>query len=349
MKRKNEQIINIIDKNFPHSIEIKRSDKLLITIMAVTITKLKNEQTEKRGRKNKFPIEFYLAWILYALINNIPWDNLPVRNKCHPSTIKKKFLQWRNNEMFEDTHLESLRKYKGVTHKKIKKLYSPFFGGGSFELSILKKHDITLYANDKFEPLMNFWGCLKKNKKKLVEEVKKLHPITKKQFMKYKEILKDEEKNDYKRAACYFAVNRSSFSGSTMSGGFSKESGEKRFTESSITRLSKMSLDDVKISNEDFTTFINEIEDKKNCFIFMDPPYYLGEKSKLYGNNGDLHEKFDHKELYNTIKNKKNWILCYNDCEYIRKLYKKFQIDEVNWKYGMNASKKSSEIIITNL
>ncbi len=80
--------------------------------------------------------------------------------------------------------------------------------------------------------------------------------------------------------------------------------------------------------------------------MFLDPPYYLNKKSKLYGNNGDMHENFNHELLFNTIKNKKNWILTYNNHEYIRNMYKDFIILNTNWSYGMNKSKLSSEIII---
>ena len=59
-----------------------------------------------------------------------------------------------------------------------------------------------------------------------------------------------------------------------------------------------------------------------------------------------MHEKFDHQKLFETIKSKKNWIMTYNDCEYIKELYKDFIIINTNWSYGMNKSKKSSEIII---
>ena len=38
--------------------------------------------------------------------------------------------------------------------------------------------------------------------------------------------------------------------------------------------------------------------------------------------------------------------MTYNNCDYIRNLYKDYIIIDANWSYGMNASKKSSEIII---
>ena len=59
-----------------------------------------------------------------------------------------------------------------------------------------------------------------------------------------------------------------------------------------------------------------------------------------------MHENFDHQTLYNLIGNKNNWLLTYNNCDYIKNLYKDFKIIETNWSYSMNSSKKSSEIII---
>ena len=88
----------------------------------------------------------------------------------------------------------------------------------------------------------------------------------------------------------------------------------------------------------------NTTHDKR--LLFLDPPYYLESKSKLYGNNGDMHEGFNHTLLFDLLHTKKNWILTYNNCDNIRNLYKDYTIINVNWSYGMNTSKESSEIII---
>jgi DNA adenine methylase len=145
----------------------------------------------------------------------------------------------------------------------------------------------------------------------------------------------------------YFIINRCSFSGATLSGGFSEEASKKRFTTSSIDRIQKLNLDMVTIYNQDFTEFI-EREFKEKCLLFLDPPYYLGRGSKLYGKNGDMHEQFEHEKLFDILKTKKNWIMTYNNCEYIRELYKDFDIIDAEWAYGMNKSKESSEIVIVS-
>ena len=225
---------------------------------------------------------------------------------------------------------------------KIDTIISPFFGGGSFEFYLENKYKIKIIANDKFNPLYIFWKTVKENKEELCNQLyEKLNKIDKEAFMKMrKEIMKTE---GIDKALMYFIINRCSFSGSTLSGGFSLESSKNRFTESSIDRINKLDLINFEIYNQDFKEFINN---NKNGFMFLDPPYYLEKKSKLYGNNGDMHEDFNHNELYNCLKDRKNWLMTYNNCDFIKKLYNKFKIIETSWTYGMNKTKESSEIII---
>ena len=238
---------------------------------------------------------------------------------------------------------EVLLKYFDI--KKYNILYSPFFGGGSFEFHLQNKFNFDIICNDKFNPLYTFWNVCKNNKKELCEKLYLKKTVTKEEFSTIRTDILNEE-NSLTQAYYYFIVNRCSFSGSTLSGGFSKEASKNRFTKTSIDRINNLNLSKFMIYNEDFTSFINS--KCLNGIIFLDPPYYLEKQSKLYGNNGDMHENFNHKLLYDTLKNKKYWIITYNNCEFIRNLYKDFTIIEVNWAYGMNKSKKSSEIVILN-
>lgn len=114
---------------------------------------------------------------------------------------------------------------------------------------------------------------------------------------------------------------------------------------SSINKINNLNLTKFSIYNLDFLDFINNYYDESRL-MFLDPPYYLEKGSKLYGNNGDMHENFNHDKLFQCLFNKKNWFMTYNNCEYIKKLYKDFIIIDLEWSYGMNKSKSSSEIII---
>ena len=220
---------------------------------------------------------------------------------------------------------------------------SPFFGGGSFEFFLQNKYQKPLIVNDKFKPLINFWTQCQTNKERLCAELKTNLATTKEDFKRYREVIMTAE--PFTQALYYFIINRCSFSGATLSGGFSKLASQKRFTQSSIDRVNKLDLSHVAFHNEDFASFI-EATHVDGVLTFLDPPYYLKKKSKLYGKNGDMHEGFDHEGLYKTLSSKTNWIMTYNNCDYIKKLYKDYKIVNVCWSYGMNKSKDSSEIVI---
>ena len=221
-------------------------------------------------------------------------------------------------------------------------LISPFFGGGSFEFYFQNKYGKHIYANDKFTPLYNFWTQAQNNKDNVCTTLRQLINIDKKQFQEYQN--KVIECEPFQQALYFFIINRCSFNGSTLSGGFSLEASKMRFTPSSINNIEKLNLSNIDFSNEDFSTFLEKHKDK-NALIFLDPPYYI-ENSKLYGSKGNLHESFQHSELFVQLKNYSDWILTYNNCDFIRELYKDYTILDVNWSYGMNKTKKSSEIVI---
>ena len=227
----------------------------------------------------------------------------------------------------------------------IDEIVSPFFGGGSFELAMSEKFSIPVFANDKFQPLFNFWNVLKQKPNELHGFIKSHMPVSKEDFQYYKQLLYNPEISVIEQAAYYYIINRCSFSGSTCSGGYSKESAEKRHTMSALNRMLTIDLSRLIFTNEDFTTFLGRYSEE---FLFLDPPYYLGNQSNLYGTNGDLHELFDHHALYHILTTKPKWMLCYNDCEYIREKYSSYNIREVKWTYGMNKSKKSKEVLITS-
>jgi DNA adenine methylase len=235
-------------------------------------------------------------------------------------------------------------------------LASPFFGGGSFEFYFQNMYNCRLIVNDKFIPLYNFWEQVKTNKELLCSSLDNIINVSKEEFGEFRKLILEFDRNyslltsqedKLINSVRYFIINRCSFSGATLSGGFSGEASSKRYTPSSIKRIRSLDLMNTEIHNLDFECFIST-NSYDNTLMFLDPPYYLEKsKSKLYGNNGDMHEHFDHEKLFKTISSSsKNWIMTYNNCDYIKNMYQDYNIVEVDWSYGMNKSKKSSEIII---
>ena len=231
-----------------------------------------------------------------------------------------------------------------------KVLYSPFLGGGSIEITCAKRPEIEkIVANDKFSILINFWKVAQSNPTTLIDRLLELHKstITKSKLKEFREKVSTCT-DDIEKAKIYFAINRCSFSGATFSGGFSNESMVGRFTQSSINKIKTLDLSKFQFSCKDAIDFLEIIQDNPDHYIYADPPYLLEKGNKLYGDKGDLHENFDHEKFRNEIIKQKRWIISYNDTSSIRKLYSGYRIVPLEWKYGMNASKKSSEILIVS-
>ena len=108
------------------------------------------------------------------------------------------------------------------------------------------KYKLNIIGNDKFKPLYTFWNTCKTNKPNLVKKLYDCKDVTKTDFANYRDLIL-QESNDLTQAYYYFIINRCSFSGATLSGGFSKEASKKRFTESSIDRINSLSLDNFQI------------------------------------------------------------------------------------------------------
>lgn len=221
-------------------------------------------------------------------------------------------------------------------------LLSPFFGGGSFELSCLDA-GFRVHANDLFGPLATFWSVLKTRREELQSAVRAACPVSKEDFLRYRtEILTYTD--PLQIATAYFLVNRCSFSGATFCGGYSREAAEKRMTPSAIDRLA-LDLSGLTLSTLDARAFLEAHPETKDTVVYADPPYWID--SYLYGKDGDLHEGFDHVAFAASLKRRQDWVLSYNDCPAIRALYSDCRILEVSWAYGMdNGKKASSELLI---
>jgi DNA adenine methylase len=217
-----------------------------------------------------------------------------------------------------------------------KEICSPFFGGGSFEIHLASK-GLTVHGYDNFDLLVNFWKKVLTNKDELVKEVLKKYPLEKDTFYRIqKSVLLEQD--PMVSAALFYVLNRCSFSGTGLSGGMSPK--HPRFGLSQIANLQAFKSS-FTIEKESFQESIK----KHDCLIYADPPYLIPQS--LYGVKGSMHKGFDHFLLSKILKTKGNFLLSYNDCPEIRKLYEGCEFHSLDWAYGMNRSKKSNELLIT--
>lgn len=122
-----------------------------------------------------------------------------------------------------------------------------------------------------------------------------------------------------------------------------------------LERASKV-LQSTKITSSSYESLL--FEDGKDVLIYIDPPYVcntkLSNSSRLYNHNFEIE---DHKKLFENLKKcKHKFILSYDNNEFIKEMYKDFNIIEEEWTYcgtssanGINTKKqKGKELIIKN-
>ena len=216
-------------------------------------------------------------------------------------------------------------------------LVSPFFGGGSVELACAAQ-GVKVHGYDGFEPLVNFWQVAIEDAVNLSKVVYNYHPLTRPMFYALqKRYFGLSDRVD--RAAAFFALNRSSYSGTTLSGGMSP--GHPRFTDSAIERLANLQVGDLNVDHADFKDSLAMHSDD---FLYLDPPYANG--GNLYGNRGDMHQDFDHEGLADILRSRDGWVLSYNNCDMVQDIYSGYEFVTPEWTYGMSNRKTSNEVLI---
>ena len=232
----------------------------------------------------------------------------------------------------------------------------PFLGGGSIFIYTKQRFpNKKFWVNDLYFELFKFWEMTQKDVDSLIDKIyewRNQFPIGK----ELHKFLNDNLAgfNDLERGAAFFIYNRITFSGTSLSGGFSEGAFTGRFTVSSIQRLNQFAkvINGSTITNLDYEELVKR--EGENVFIFLDPPYYSATKSALYGKNGNMHKSFDHKKFANNMKNcKHKWLITYDDSEYIRELFSFANIMPWELMYGMRnviegSNQKGKELFISN-
>lgn len=149
---------------------------------------------------------------------------------------------------------------------------------------------------------------------------------------------------DCRRAAMYLKLLRSSYASTGES--FAVRSFSLADLSDLIMNVSKR-LEKTTIENQDFERLIRHY-DRKGAFIYCDPPYV--ETEHFYqGGFGWL----DHLRLFHTLDQAQGkWLLSYNDCDEIRRLYWGYEFFSFKRPHTMahryDAGKAFPELLVAN-
>ena len=236
----------------------------------------------------------------------------------------------------------------------------PFLGGGSVAIYITKKYpDLTIWVNDLYEPLVNFWQQLQMfgtDLKNALADLKSSHndPVSAKTlFLSSKVKINDISVNNFDRAVAFYIVNKCSFSGLTESSSFSPQASNSNFSMRGIEKLPDYSqlISKWRISNFSYDYLM---DGNRNVFMYLDPPYDI--KDNLYGNKGSMHKGFDHdKFAIDCDNNDMDQLISYNSDQLVKDRFKNWTAAEFDLTYTMRSvgeymrdQKQRKELLLFN-
>ena len=239
----------------------------------------------------------------------------------------------------------------------IKRLISPFFGGGSFEVAIAQKLGVEVIGCDINKDLTNYWFYQTEDPIKLYNGLKKLKP-TKEEYLRVKQICKDYREGKIKlsnlKRAIYFYFNHNLSYGPSYIGWASSVYINNDKYQKMIEKVRDFK-GNIKIIN---ASFEDMFEKYPNDFFYCDPPYFLKEEDKtskmfkgIYPerNKPIYHNNFNHDLLKSLLhKHQGGFILSYNDCKKSRIYYKDFKIECPKWQYTMGQGETRISKVLGN-
>ena len=247
---------------------------------------------------------------------------------------------------------------------QIREFREPFLGGGSVALYMTQMYPhLTVWVNDLYEPLYNFWTVLQSDGQKMRDQLVQLkirHPdpaSAKVLFLEAKEYLKQGTKktDPLDRAISFYIINKCSFSGLTESSSFSKQASDSNFSMRGIDNLPGYQniIRNWKITNYSYQQLLGAGED---MFVYLDPPYDI--KDNLYGTKGNMHATFNHDTFasdcdgyYDRVK----MMVSYNSSQLIRERFTNWNPYEFDHTYTMRSvgdymadQKERKELVLIN-
>lgn len=222
----------------------------------------------------------------------------------------------------------------------VKRVVSPFLGGGSVEVAIANELNIPVIGYDIFDVLTNFWNVQLNNPKALYDRLLKFKP-TREEFKRVKETLKKHWKGEKKLGkfdlAAHYYFNHNTSYGPHFLGWPSSVYLQKERYQKMIEKVRNFRAPNLKV---ECASFEQIMEKHRDDFLYLDPPYYLDGDSKTFvgmypHRNFPIHHKgFRHDLLHDLLlKHRGGFILSYNNCLTIRQEYASFDSIEPSWQY----------------
>lgn len=235
----------------------------------------------------------------------------------------------------------------------VRRVISPFIGGGSVEVAIAKELGVKVIAFDIFDILVNFWQVLldEKQKKKMLNVLVELKP-DRKTYEEVKHLLKLHWRyTEYGEGGPQNAIKDKALLGALFFFNYQLSYGpgflgwpssiylKEEVYYGFLEKLADFHVPNLEVHQADFREVIPRFAQD---FLYLDPPYYIGSDSKVFRGIYPMrnfpihHHGFPHETLRDMLnQHKGGFILSYNDCPTIRSYYPNDFHFFPKWHYSM--------------
>lgn len=218
--------------------------------------------------------------------------------------------------------------------------YIEVFGGAGWVLFSKEKHAELEVYNDINSQLVNLFRCVKYHLAALQQELQWL--LNSREMFLTARDMQQEGFTDLQRAARFWIIIKESYGSDCHSFGLKGKN-----LLNNIAYLEKVAqrLNSVVIENLDFQHLIKTY-DRVDALFYLDPPYYNAEE--YYPGTFCTEDHARLKHCLDKVKGK--FILSYNDCPEIRKLYQSYKMIEVTRQNNLVAEsgRDYKELLIKN-
>lgn len=237
-------------------------------------------------------------------------------------------------------------------------LYAEPFGGGAGAAIglLIGGHVDRIAINDADPRVFAFWKSALQNTSQFIRRLVDT-PLSIAEWERQRQIyLNPKDKSDLAVGFAAFYLNRTNRSGIMVNAGpiggkaqTGKWKLDARFNKLDlINRIEKLADygDRIQVSGEDAAVFIgriSEIAAGDPALVYLDPPYF--DKGRLLYMN--CFAAGDHEQLGLLMQQQQiHWIMTYDDCPEIRKVYAWANYRKFTLKYSAYESRKGGEILI---
>ena len=214
--------------------------------------------------------------------------------------------------------------------------YIEVFGGGASVLFSADRHAKFEVWNDANGDLVNLFRCVKYHREELQKEIR--------YYLNFREMFADIRKRlscpgftDIQRAAMFYVQIKISFGANSRD----YASDIKPISTDCFNKI-ETRINRVVIEHKDFEDLIKQY-DRPDALFYCDPPYHTTEK-----HYSEQFSEADHYRLNGVLTALKGrFILSYNDDDFVRELYKNFDIKAVSRQNNLSTG-QFKEVIIKN-